>query len=144
MDGRWFHVEDITVHHHCDDEFAVLIRDNLVHVDQPIEAGGGDAGPTPTELFVASLAACAAFYARRYLARHGLPADGLEVTATYTMSDRPPSRVTGIEVHIRPPSTISEHRRKALLAVAEHCTVHNSIVRTPEIRIDIDPAAQAA
>ncbi len=137
-------MDDITVHHHYDDEFAVLVRDNLIHVDQPIEAGGGDAGPTPTELFVASLAACAAFYARRYLARHGLPANGLEVTATYTMSDRPPARVTGIALRILPPAALPEHRRKALIAVAEHCTVHNSIMRTPDIRIDIDTAARAA
>jgi putative redox protein len=137
-------MDDITVHHHHDDEFAVLVRGNLIHVDQPIEAGGGDAGPTPTELFVTSLAACAAFYARRYLARHGLPAEGLDVTATYTMSDRPPARVTCIALRIRPPAAIPEHRRKALIAVAEHCTVHNSIMRIPEIRIDIDPAAQAA
>jgi putative redox protein len=137
-------MDDIMIHHHHDDEFAVLVRDNLLHVDQPMEAGGGDAGPTPTELFVASLAACVAFYARRYLARHGLPADGLEVTATYAMSDRPPARVTDVEVRVQPPAAIPEHRRKALIAVAEHCTVHNSIMRTPDIRIDIDMAARAA
>jgi putative redox protein len=137
-------VDDIKVHHHYDDQFAVLVRDNLIHVDQPIEAGGGDAGPTPTELFVASLAACVAFYARRYLARHGLPADGLDVTATYTMSDRPPARVAGIAVRITPPAALPDHRRKALIAVAEHCAVHNSIMRTPDIRIDMDQAAQAA
>jgi putative redox protein len=137
-------VDDITVHHHYDDEFAVLVRDNLIHVDQPIEAGGGDAGPTPTELFVASLAACAAFYARRYLARHGLPADGLDVTANSTMSDRPPARVTGITVRITPPAALPEQRRKALIAVADHCTVHNSMMRTPETRIDVDQAARAA
>jgi uncharacterized OsmC-like protein len=137
-------VDDIMVHHHYDDEFAVLVRDNLIHVDQPIEAGGGDAGPTPTELFVVSLAACVAVYARRYLARHGLPADGLDVTATYTMSDHPPARVTGIAVRITPPAALPEHRRKALIAVAEHCRVHNSIMRTPEIRMIIDQAARAA
>jgi len=36
---------DITVHHHDDDdEFAVFVRGDLIQVDQPIEAGGGDAG----------------------------------------------------------------------------------------------------
>ncbi|HEX6472114.1 MAG TPA: OsmC family protein [Streptosporangiaceae bacterium] len=135
---------DIIVHHHYDDEFAVLIHGNLIYIDQPLIAGGGDAGPTPTELFVASYAACAAFSARRYLARHGLPAEGLEVAATYSMSDRPPARVTGIKVLIRPPTAIPEHRRGVLLAVVEGCEVHNSIMRTPQIHIDIDSAARAA
>jgi putative redox protein len=39
--------------------------------------GGGDVGPTPTELFVAGLASCVAFYARRYLRRHDIDAEGL-------------------------------------------------------------------
>ena len=72
------------------------------------------------------------------------PADGPDVAATYTMSDRPPARVTGIELRITPPAALPEHRRKALIAVAEHCTVHNSIMRTPEIRVIIDQAARAA
>jgi uncharacterized OsmC-like protein len=137
-------MDDITVHHHYDDEFAVLVRDNLIHVDQPIESGGGDAGPTPTELFVASLAADVAYSVRRYLSRHGLPADGLEVTARYTTSDYPPARVTGVELSIQPPTAIPEHRRKALIAVAEHSTVHNSIMRKPDIHIEIGKAARAA
>lgn len=50
-------------------EFAV--RGHRMLVDQPPEAGGEDEAPTPTELFVASLATCVAFYAGRYLTRHG-------------------------------------------------------------------------
>ena len=62
----------ITVRHEARDRFRISIRGHEVLVDQPLPASG-DAGPTPTELFVASLAACAGFYARRFLARHGLP-----------------------------------------------------------------------
>lgn len=124
-------MDEITANH----ELAVVVRDDVVHIDQRIEPGGGDAGPSPTELFVASLAACAGFYARRYLTRYGLPAEGLVVGASYTVSDRPPARITGIELRIQPPATIPEHRRKALIAVAEHCTVHNSIMQPPRIHL---------
>jgi organic hydroperoxide reductase OsmC/OhrA len=39
----------------------------------------GSSWRTPTELFAASLAACVAFYAGRFLRRHGLTADWLRV-----------------------------------------------------------------
>jgi hypothetical protein len=45
------------------DRFDIRIRDHMVTVDQPADVGGDDAGPTPTELFVAGLASCVAFHA---------------------------------------------------------------------------------
>jgi LmbE family N-acetylglucosaminyl deacetylase len=67
------------------DRFDIRIRDHVVTVDQPTDVGGDDAGPTPTELFVAGLASCVAFYARRYLRRHKLDASGpRRVTAPST------------------------------------------------------------
>jgi len=63
---------DIAVTHVSGDRFAIQVRGHRLVVDQPVADGGQDAGPTPTELFVGSLAACVAFYARRFLARHDL------------------------------------------------------------------------
>jgi putative redox protein len=36
----------------------VSVRDFEILADEPASAGGGDEGPTPTELFLASLATC--------------------------------------------------------------------------------------
>ena len=59
--------------------YEMTVRGHRVVVDQPADAGGQDSAPTPTELFVASLAACVAFYAGRFLTRHGYSRDGLAV-----------------------------------------------------------------
>jgi hypothetical protein len=59
----------MTVWHLNGDRFAIGVRDHMLTVDQPLADGGEDTAPTPTELLVASLASCVAFYARRYLAR---------------------------------------------------------------------------
>lgn len=56
--------------HVVGDRFRVAIRGHEIEVDQPLDGGGTDEAPTPTELFVASLAACAAFFAGRFLRRH--------------------------------------------------------------------------
>jgi putative redox protein len=124
----------ITVRHIDGDRFAVRARDHLLTVDQPVAAGGEDTAPTPTELFVASLATCVAFYARRYLARHELPTSGLQVTGTYDMAQRP-ARVGRVSIDITLPLGVPGDRREPLLAVASHCSVHNSLVMAPVVTI---------
>ena len=124
----------LAVQHVDGDRFTIGIRDHLIDVDQPVTDGGEDTAPTPTELFVASLASCVAFYARRYLARHHLPSAGLRVTTDYRMGSHP-ARVSDIRIGITLDSAVPHDRRQALLAVATHCTVHNSLTHPPAIDI---------
>jgi uncharacterized OsmC-like protein len=125
------------------DRFAITSRDHTFTVDQPLADGGEDSAPTPTELFVASLGACVAFYARRYLARHHLPSEGLAVSTSYTMGSRP-ARVSAITLDIDLPDGVPAERRDALLAVASHCTVHNTLEDPPEVTIELSAADIAA
>jgi putative redox protein len=125
----------IRVDHKGGDLFEIAVRQHVLHVDQPIEDGGSDAAPTPTEMFVASLASCVAFYVRRFLLRHDLPTDGLAVTALFSMSEHP-ARVGEIQLSIQIPG-VPEDRRAPLLAVASHCTVHNSLEHPPVVTIGL-------
>ena len=119
------------------DRFAIQVRGHRVVVDQPAEMGGDDVGPTPTELFVASLASCVGFYARRYLSRHDLDATGLSVEVSYTMATKP-SRVGDVTLRLVVPAGVPAERQAALLAMAGHCTVHNTLHVTPEVKIALD------
>lgn len=124
------------VDHRGDDQFAIAIRGHVVTVDQPEDVGGADAGPTPTELFVAGLVSCVAFYARRYLRRHKLDEEGLVVEASYRMGEKP-ARVADVDIRVLPPASLPAERRDGLLAVARHCTVHNSLELPPEVSIEL-------
>ncbi len=117
------------------DQFEITVRGHQVVVDQPPALGGSDTGPTPTELFVASLTSCVAFYARRYLARHEIQAHGLEVVAHYAMGQRP-ARVASVTLELTVPS-LPEERRRGLLAQASHCTVHNTLTDAVDVRITL-------
>ncbi|MER7467281.1 OsmC family protein [Streptomyces sp. NPDC097981] len=129
------HRLDVT---HVDgDVYVVDVRGHRLRVDQPTDAGGTDTAPTPTELFAASLATCVAFYAGRYLLRHGLSCEGLGVRTEFAMATDRPARVAAVRMVIVPPSQLPEERRAGLLAVASHCTVHNTLQRPPEIGIDL-------
>ncbi|WGZ80800.1 OsmC family protein [Arthrobacter sp. EM1] len=126
--------QPVRVAHLGGDRFDINIRGHIIRTDQPVGNGGEDTGPTPTELFIASLAGCVAFYARRYLQRHDLPTEGLAVEADFEMGSRP-ARVARINVHLTIPDGVPAERREALLAVASHCTVHNSLTSVPEISV---------
>lgn len=119
------------------ESYAFTVRGHQMLVDQPPESGGGDAAPTPVELFVASLATCVAFYAGRYLTRHGLDRDGLGVSVTYRMAAGRPARVADIRLSLRLPRGFPQARTQALLAVASHCTVHNSLTSPPAVTVDV-------
>lgn len=134
----------LTVTHLHEDAFELDVRGHRLTVDQPVGAGGADLGPTPTELFAASLAACVGFYAERYLRRHGLASDGLRVQCTAAMSADRPVRVAAITLRLTGLPPLLEGQREALLAVVDHCTVHNSIRQAPLVRIELAAAAAAA
>jgi uncharacterized OsmC-like protein len=129
--------QTMSVRYHGGERYEIAVRDHTVTVDQPVNAGGEDLAPTPTALFVASLASCVAFYAGRYLSRHGLSRQGLGVAVRYRMAVDRPARVTDIHVDVHVPDGLPEQRWPALKAVVEHCTVHNSLTTPPAISIDL-------
>ena len=118
--------------------YDIRVRGHRVRVDQPVQDGGTDQAPTPTELFVGSLAACVAFYAGRYLTRHGYRRDGLQVSAGFEMAADRPARVAAVRITLRPPTDLPAGRVAALVAVASHCTVHNSITIAPRITVTVE------
>jgi putative redox protein len=133
----------VAVRHVGGDAYAITARGHQVLTDQPVADGGSDAAVTPTELLVASLASCVAFYAGRYLLRHGLDRAGLAVTAEFdTAADRP-ARVGAVRLRITVPGGVPAQRTGALLAVASHCTVHNTLRQQPDVTIELAGAVTA-
>jgi len=128
----------VVVRHVAGDAYAISARGHALLVDQPVRDGGQDGAATPTELLVGSLASCVAFYTGRYLLRHGLDRSGLAITAEFTMAEDRPARVSDVRLRISLPSGIPAQRRDALLAVASHCTVHNTLRREPGVSIELD------
>jgi len=132
----------ITVRHEARDRFRITVRGHELVVDQPAPASD-DLGPTPTELFVASVAACAGFYARRFLARHGLVDGGLAVSCDFTWAPDH-SRVASIALQVELPDGLPAALEPALLRVIQGCTVHASIVNAPQLTWDIVSGAPAS
>jgi uncharacterized OsmC-like protein len=128
-------METMEVRYERGDRLAIAIRGHEVVVDQPLDDGGADTGPTPTELWVAGLASCVVFYAERFFRRHGLVPDDLAAIVRWVMAKDRPARVATIEVRVELPAGFPDELRPRLQAVIERCTVHTSITTPPAIAI---------
>jgi uncharacterized OsmC-like protein len=131
----------VTVRHVDGDAYAIAVRGHGMLTDQAVADGGKDAAATPTELLVASLASCVAFYTGRYLVRHGLDRAGLAVTAEFAMAAGRPARVGAVRLRITVPGGVPPQRTDALLGVASHCTVHNTLRQQPDVSIELAGAS---
>ncbi len=126
----------LRVEYESGDKFQIAVRQHSIRVDQPTADGGDDTAPTPTDLFIASLAACVAYYVRRFLSRHGHPVAKLAVTSEVDFASHP-HRVGAIDLRIEVPGELDPEQQASLLAVASRCTVHNSLRQPPEVRIGL-------
>ncbi len=102
--------------------------------DQPLEDGGTDAGMSPLELFVGSLASCVGYFVARFCARRGLAADGFTVEAEWELAEGP-HRVGAMRLTVRLPGALTPEDQVRLLKVARGCTVHQSLAVPPAVEI---------
>lgn len=126
----------LTVVHHSGTRFDIVAGSHTVVTDQPVEDGGADAGLSPVELFVGSLAACVGYFVGRYCERHGIPREGLRVETEWTMAEKP-HRVGDMTLSIHLPQSLTPEHRERLLRVAHGCTVHQSIVVPAKVGINL-------
>jgi putative redox protein len=125
-------------------QFEINARDHRVYCDQPIESGGFDEGMTPPELMLASLGACAGYYAIDYLKRSRLPEEEVRVRTTAEKVLGPP-RLDGIHIELECPGAVEERHQKGLVEAVRKCLIHNTLLHAPNIRVDlVIPAARNA
>ena len=127
--------------HEGGDRFRLSLRTHELRVDQPRDEGGTDTAPTPVELFVASIVACQGFFARRFLARHGIADGELELDAEYELA-ADPSRVASVHTRLHLPRVLPAGVEAGLRRAVESCTVHHSIRSSPSIDLSLATPAE--
>jgi uncharacterized OsmC-like protein len=132
----------VTVTHQDGDRFQIDVRGHRLWVDQP-HRDAAEAGPTPTELFVTSLAACVGHYAMAFLRRHELAYRGLRVECDWAMRAGRPARVGRLGLRVTPPGEVPAELRDGLREAMAHCTVHSSLRQPPMVTIDLAEAPLA-
>jgi putative redox protein len=101
--------------------------------DEPVEKGGGDAGPGPDELLEASLASCTVITLRMYAERKKWPVAEIEVTVNLERVEKK----TIFTKSIRIKGDIDETQRKRLQEIAELCPVSRTLMGEVEFNSHI-------
>lgn len=106
-------------------ETEVEVRGHRLIVDETVDDGGGDAGPSPTELLAASLASCTTITIVMYADRKGWDVGAIEVGVNFSEPsvDGDPS----FEVKIRIPADLTDEQRERILVIASKCPVHKTL-----------------
>ena len=117
-------------------KFSVQARSHVITCDQPQENGGTDAGMTPPEFLLASLGACAAFYAAEYLRTRKLAESELSV-AVAASKLKSPSRLGDFRIRVDCPIGLTAEQRDGLMRSVEHCLVKNTLLNLPQIEVSL-------
>ncbi len=94
-------------------------------IDEPLDAGGGDEGPSPTRAVAAALAACTAITCEMYAERKGWELGRVEVEVEASYGDN--GRLVEATVLLRVPEPLDDEQRERLLAIAGSCPVHRAL-----------------
>jgi len=116
--------------------FDILSGTHSIVTDQPIEEGGSDAGMSPVELFVGSLASCVGYFVGRYCVRHAIPCEGFTIDVEWTMAEQP-HRVGAVTLRLHLPAELTPSQQERLLKVAHGCTVHQSLIVPPRVVVHV-------
>jgi len=104
---------------------SVQVRDHQMVVDEPLDAGGEDAGPEPQEMLAVSLAACTAITMEMYAARKGWDIGHVEVDVEYTPAER--GCPTRFDLVLRLPADLPDEQVERLQVIAAKCPVHRTL-----------------
>lgn len=128
----------LTATYHGGTRYDITCGKHRIVMDQPVADNGQDAGMSPVELFVGSVASCVAYFVGQFCARHNISRDGLSVNAEWAMAEHP-HRVGRIDIAIHLPHRIPLEQKELLLKVAHGCTVHQSIASAVTVEIKLNP-----
>jgi putative redox protein len=129
----------ITVKHRHGQSFDIRVRGYALVSDEPVTVGGDDEGPTPTELMVAGLVACAADEAVKCLAARGERFEPTEVGADFDW-DSEGCRVTSIRLEVTVPDVISTSARNEVVHALESCPARKMLAEPPRVEYEFSVA----
>ena len=102
-----------------------------IETDQGVDSGGEGAAPEPYDLFLASLATCAAYYVLKFCEGRSISTDGISVRQSWERNED--KKLVRIAIEIRVPAGFPEKYHKALVRAANTCAVKKTLADPPQI-----------
>jgi len=107
--------------------------------DQPRSVPGGeDRGPSPLDVMVVSVAACAHYFAAAYLHGRGLTTDGLTVEVDAEKERLPMSRIGRLAVRVKLPGGLSDKQLAGVERAVKSCPAYGTLLHPPSVEVAIE------
>jgi len=107
---------------------------HAIVIDEPIDHGGNDRGPSPTRAAAAGLAACTAITCEMYAARKGWELGAVECEVEVQQGRG--SVFEEITLTLRIPEPLDDEQRDRLLVIAGKCPVHRALSGESQVVIN--------
>ena len=115
----------------------VGVRGHTLVADEPASVGGGDTGPTPYDILLASLGACTAMTLRMYADRKGWPLEEATVHLRNAQSHAEDCKncethavgIRRLERRVELKGPLTDEQRARLMAIADRCPIKQTIER---------------
>ena len=127
---------------------AVAGKHNLV-ADEPVAAGGDDAGPDPYDYLLTSLGVCTSMTVGLYARRKQMPLENITVSLWHSRiyandceeCETKEGMLDRIELEVELTGPLNAEQHAKLMEIAAKCPVHRTL--TSEINIRLRPALKS-
>lgn len=122
----------------------VRIGNQELVFDQPASVrGGGNLGPSPLDVLVASVAACAHYFAAAFLYARNLPTERLTVEVEADKETIPAPRIGRLAMKVRIPEGLSEQQLIGIVRAIKRCPAYGTLVKSPTVEISVEVVRDA-
>lgn len=120
----------------------VRVGSHTLVFDQPSSVPGGeDRGPSPLDVMVAAIGACAHYFAAAFLFARKISPDGLRVEVDGDKARDPSPRIARLSIHITLPAAVPEHYLPLIEKAVRNCPTYGTLVHPPEVSLTFAKAA---
>lgn len=115
----------------------VHMEEMVINTDQPVKDGGQGSAPTPSQLFLASIASCAGYYALVFCQKRDIDTQGMGLEMRLAKDDTT-KLIRTMTLVLTLPDAFPEKYRPAILKAMDACWVKKHLVDPPRIEMVID------
>ena len=107
---------------------TIQVNGHEVIADEPIDSGGGDAGPSSTHLLLSSLGACTAVTMRMYAERKEWNLGDISINMRIEQETKNGTMVSEISSEITFSEELDSDQRERILIIADKCPIHKTLM----------------
>jgi putative redox protein len=144
---------DVIVHGKASDFLQKVVSGkHHFQVDEPMDAGGTDAAPTPYDYLVAALGACTSMTIGWYARKRNIPLEDIRVSLWHSRIHAKDCEdcitkegmIHRIELEIALTGALTPEQHSLLMEAAEKCPVHRTLTSEIDIKLRAAPAESVA